>query len=356
MLLQQDEPERSESIYAEILQGDPENSRAMVSLARLSARKGALDTARDWLTRAQTAGADKTRLALEWAAISLMSGDPEKARLALTEVTELQPKNMQALGMLAVAMLQQNETDEVEKRVLPKMESVAGTPDHYLVQVTRGQLAFRKGKENYNTAREAFERAAALRPGVVVLLEWILRLDFLLDDKAQAERHARQILRVNRDNSFANYVMGSLMMERGRGTESEEYLRRSLLSTRTAASLNDLAELLRQNGKIREAEDYARAAVNLAPDLYNAWDTLGGVLVASKRYDEAEEAFNKALDIFKDDLRVHLNLALLLQRRGNLVRAREIVTGLLLRRLELPPKERADLDRLASQLSAPARR
>lgn len=352
ILLQQDDEEKSEAIYDEILQSEPANRRALVGKARIASRQGALDRAREWLEKAQSAGVDRTRLAIEWASVYLASGEAEKARIALTEVTELQPKNLQAWGLLAVALLQLNETDDVQKRVLPKMESLAGGPDHFLVQVTRGQLAYRRGPDGYPAAREAFERAYALRSSVPVLLEWILRLDFMMNDKRRGEIHARQLLRVNRDNSFANYIMGSIMMDYGRTAEAEDYLRRSVGSTRTAASLNDLAELLRQTGKFKEAEDYARAAIDLKPDLYVAWDTLAGVLTATKRFDEAEEAYNKALATFADDLRVHLNLANLLRQKGEIVRAREIVARLLPRKMELPEQNRTDLEALARELSA----
>ncbi len=366
MLLQQNEEERSEDIYADILKSDPMNQRALVAMARIATRRGALEKAREWMERAQQAGVDRSMLALESAAMFLAANDPEQARIALTEITEMQPKNLQAWGLLAVAMLQMKDYESVERRVLPRMESVAGTPDHYLVQITRGHLAYRKGidtdpdnkekvKASYRQARDAFERASVLRPGLPMLVEWILRLDFLLDDKSAAETHARQLLRQNRDHGFANYIMGSLMLGRGQRSEAEDYLRRSVSVSQSPAALNDLAELLRQSGDFAEAERQARAAIELSPDLYFAWDTLGTVLVETKRLDEAETAYYKALEIYKDDLRVHLNLAKLLRQKGNLVRAREIVAEILPRRAELPPAEQEDLAKLAEELT-PRRR
>ncbi len=351
MLMQQNEEERSEEIYEEILRSEPQNQRALVSMIRLNARRGAIDKAREWMEKARDAGVDRTSMAVERAALFLAANDPEQARVVLTEVTEMQPKNMQAWGLLAVALLQMKDFAEVEGRVLPKMESAAGTPDTYLVQITRGQLAYNKGQEHYPAARAAFERAAVLRPGLPMLLEWILRLDFLMDDKPAAEQHARQILRQNRDHGFANYIMGSLMLGKGKRAEAGDYLRRSVGASKSPAALNDLAELLRQSGDYAEAEQQARAAIALAPELYFAWDTLGGVLAATKRLDEAETAYYKALDIYKDDLRVHLNLAKLLKSKGNLVKARAIVAEILPRKHELPAGEQAELTALARELT-----
>ena len=355
IFIQQGEDERGEAIYEEILKSEPDNQRALVSMARIATRRGTLDKAREWLDRASAAGADRAALTLERAAIDLAANQPEEARIKLAEITELQPKNLQAFGMLAIAMMQMKDFDEVERRVLPKMESVAGTPDNYLVQITRGQLGYQKGRAFYPASRDAFERAAVLRPGLPMLLEWILRLDFLLDDKPAAEKHARQILRINRGHGFANYIMGSLMLGRDKHAEAEDYLRRSVSASKSAAALNDLAELLRKSGNYAEAERQARAAIELSPDLYFAWDTLGGVLADTRRWEDAEKAYARALEIFQDDLRVHLNLAKLLKQMGNTVKAREIVSQIQPRRGELPPADQQELDILVRELTPGAR-
>ena len=173
----------------------------------------------------------------------------------------------------------------------------------------------------------------------------------MLVDKEAAENHARKLLRQDRDNGFANYIMGSLMLERGRRNEAEDYLRRSVGSSRSPEALNDLAELLRKTGNYEEAEKRARDAIDLAPDFYVTYDTLGGVLADTDRLSEAEQAYAKALELFKDDLRVHLNLAKLLYKQGNLVKAREIVSQINPRRSELPPAEQEELARLVRDLT-----
>ncbi len=351
ILLRQNEDEKSESIYADILAEDPDNQRALLSMSRIEARRGSFDKAREWISKAKGSGADNADIALESAAVDLASNKPEDARIKLAEVTELQPRNLQAWSMLAVAIIQMRDFEECEKRILPQMESVAGTPDHYLIHLTRGQLAYAKGKDFYKQARDSFERASTLRPGLPVLMEWILRLDFMLVDKEAAEEQARQLLRTDRDNGFANYIMGSLMLERGRRDAAEDYLRRSVSSARSPEALNDLAELLRKTGNFKEAEERARAAIDLAPDFYVTYDTLGGVLADTDRLAEAEQAYNKALDLFKDDLRVHLNLAKLLYRKGDFVRAREIVSQINARRSELPPAEQEEFAALVRDLT-----
>ena len=352
VLMKQNDDDKSEEIFNDILDEDPGNERALLGNARININRGSFDKAREWLAKAKDAGVDNASLAIESAALDMAANRPADARIKLTEVTELQPRNLQALGMLAVAMVQMGDYDEVEKKVLPKMESVAGgTANNYLVLITRGQLAFAKGKDHYESARDAFEQAAKIRPGLPVLLEWILRLDFALVDKNAAEDHARQLLRIDRNNSFANYIMGSLMLERGNTEKAEDYLRRSASTSTTPEALNDLAELLRKTGNKSEAETQIRAAIEMSPNFYVLHDTLGGILADLDRLDEAEAAFDEALKLYDGDWRVHLNKAKLLFRKGNFVQAREVVAKIQPHRSDLPQAEQEELAQLVRQLT-----
>lgn len=324
LLWRQNDIEGTESIYESVLKEDPSNTRAMISISRVQTRRGSIEKAREWLARARDNGADKTVLAFEGATIDLAAGHPEEARIKLSEVTDVQPNNLQAWGMLAIAALQMQDTDDVENRILPRMEAIAGTTDDYLCLVIKGQLLYQK--KDLVGARDSFERASMRRPGITNLMEWILRLDFALDDKRAAEDHARQIMRSDRTNAFANYIMGSIMMFRGRMEEAEDYLRRSVGSTSTPEALNDLAELLCRTGNLNEAKKRVRDAISLAPGLYAAWDTLGGILAAEGDIPGAEEAYLKALELYQEDWRVYINYAKVLIRKNELPKAREYLT------------------------------
>lgn len=343
VLWRQNDIEGSERIYEDILKQDPENATAMLNLSRIQARRGSLDKAREWLSKAQSKGARRAELAFEGASLDLAAGDPAAARIKLNEITDVEPNNIQAWALLGISAIQMNDYDEVESRILKKIAEIAGTTDNYQYLIVRGQLLFQKG-EDLVGARDAFERASISRPGITMLLEWILQLDFMLNDKAAAEEHARQILRTNRNNSFANYIMGSIMLYRGRTAEAENYLRRSISSANKPEPLNDLAELLRMNGNLDEAERYIRSAIQLAPDFYVVWDTLGGILFDRGNLAGAEESYLKALELFQGDSRVYLNYAKVLLKKGETVKAREMIMKVNANRSTLSP---ADLEVLA---------
>ncbi|MBR4612621.1 MAG: tetratricopeptide repeat protein [Kiritimatiellae bacterium] len=349
LLWQQNDVEGSEAVFEQILKEDPTNASAMISIARVQVRRGALDRAREWLTRARDNGADKTSLAFESATLDLASGHASDARVKLSEVTDLQPNNLPAWALLGIATLQMEDYDDIEARIIPAMVTAAGTTDNYYVLILKGQVLFQR--KNLAEARDTFERALMLRPGLTTLMEWILRLDFALDDKAAAEEHARQLMRNNRSNGFANYIMGSIMLFRGRNAEAEDYLRRSVSASATPEALNDLAELLRIVGNLGEAKRRIREAIGMAPDFYVLWDTLGGILADEGDIDGAAEAFAKALELDKSDVRVNINYARILIRKGDIVKARSLLAEANKNRSVLTAADQKSLDDLLEQVA-----
>ena len=351
---QQNDINASEAVFQQILKDDPTNASAMVSIARVQVRRGSLDLARDWLNKARENGADRITLAFEGATLDLAAGRAADARVKLNEVTDLQPGNIQAWALLGLAALNMGDMDDLESRIIPRMVTIAGTTDDYYVLVLKGQVLFQR--KNLAEARNTFERALMLRPGLMTLMEWILRLDFVLDDKIAAEEHARQLMRNNRSNGFANYIMGSIMLSRGRNAEAEDFLRRSVSATPTPEALNDLAELLRNIGNLGEAKRRIREAIALAPDFYVLWDTLGGILADEGDIDGAENAYIKSLELDKSDMRVNINYARLLIRKGNIVQARSLLAEANKHRSSLSEADQKSLSELLETVAPKGRR
>lgn len=346
--LLRDEDEQSEALYWELLVENPENHRALLTLARIATRRGDFEQAEELLDRAEAAGVNPARLAMEWASVYLASGAGDKARLTLEELVDVEPNEIRAWAMLAAVLVQQRDLARLDE-VIRRMETLVG-PEDYLVLVTKAQKAFLD--EEWQTARDLFQRAVAKKPNVPLVMEWVLRMDFLLNDKPSGEKHAKQLLTIDRENAFANYIMGSIMLERGDLEAAEDYLRTSVRSRQIPEALNDLADLLQQIGRYDEAEEYARSAYQLNDRMFIAWDTLGTIYLKQNRLDEAEEAFRTALGMYNDDLRIHLHMAQVQFQKGNLERAREIVRMLEENRSSLPPAEQRALRELSENIVA----
>ena len=169
-----------------------------------------------------------------------------------------------------------------------------------------------------------------------------------------AERHARDVLRRNSRAPLANYVMGSLALQRGEYVQAEAFLRRSVDSPKPVVlALNDLAEVLRRSGNLEEAEHYARKAVATDPNLYVAWDTLGTIILERKgSLDEAEECIKKACDLSRTkdgkeaDVRMLITLARVQLARGDRPRGKGTLRKVLSRIDELSEFERKEFEEL----------
>ncbi len=362
--------QKSREVYNKVLAGDASNHDALMGLTRLALQGGAIEEAKRHLAKAVKAAKNPESSGFDWALLHLMNNDLSAARLSLQKVTDLQPKSLQAWSLLAGVLLQQFDTAKDEKTkkkvleeldgvILPKMEAIAASPRDYFVQMTRALVLMRKGRAFQKQARDALITASASRPDVTVVGDMILNLDIAMDDGESAEKHARQVLRQDRSNKLANYVMGSLRLKEGDYMTAETFLRLSVSQERPlAAAQNDLAEVLRRLQRFDEAETFARDAVKNAPDLYVAWETLGSALLDQKKdLDEAESCVKKAIHLSKEknkieDIRMQITLARVQIAKGDMGRARGTLRTIRNHQSELSKYDLGELEKLQKAMNA----
>lgn len=360
---------KSRAVYEQVLASDAKNRDALMGMARIALQSGNEGEARTYLERA-AAGAPKGESAgIETAMLLLMNNDLDRARMEMQKITDMHPKNLQAWSLLAGVLLQQVDQakdkaarakvlDELENLILAKMEAISDDPRDYFVQMTRGLVYMRKGPAFRKQARDALVIASLSRPDVSIAGDMILGLDIELDDGEAAERHARMVLRRDRHNRLANYVMGSLRLKEGDYSTAETFLRLSVDVERPlAAAQNDLAEVLRRLQRYDEAETFARAAVKTQPNLYVAWETLGSSLLdQNKNLEEAESCVEKAIKLSKtetkiDDIRMQITLARVQIARGAMDKARSTLRYIRKRTAELSNYDRDQFESLVKAAS-----
>ena len=360
---------KSRATYEEVLSKDAENHDALVGLMRLELLEGNSARAIEYLERATKAAKDDPRVAIEVAMLHLMKNELPEAKAMLTRSTDLDPANLQAWSLLAAVSLQQFDASKdpaeraallknVENVILPEMEKNAKDVNDYNIQSTRAFLMLRQGNEKRKAARDMFAAAIKTRPDVQATQDIVLSLDISLNDTADAEYHAREVLRRNRKAPLANYVMGSLALQKGKYEEAESFLRRACETTRPVVlAQNDLAEVLRRTKRFEEAERYARLAVRTAPELYVAWETLGSILLdANGDLNEAEQCVSKACDLSKsesgkeEDVRMLIALARVQIAKGDRQRANMTIRKVKGRLKELSEFERGEFEELSKSV------
>ena len=357
---------KSRRIYDAVLKKNANDHDALIGMMRLSLVDGDVKSAREFLERAVKVSATNGNAAFfERAILSMMKSDLEGAKSLLRKVLDADGRNLQAWGLLAAATMQQVDTatdeaakakllKEIEDLILPEMEKNATSPYDYYLQSTKAFLMSRKGKEYRREARDAFEAAARARPGSAVAQDLVLGLDISLDDQDNAERHAKDVLRRNRNAPLANYVMGSLAMRRERYREAEAFLRRAVNTEKPSVmALNDLAEVLRRTKHFQEAEQHIRKAIELSPKFYILHETLASILMDENgNLDEADASIRKAIELYKGekksdaDIRMYVSLARVQVLRGDMKGAKASVRRVQKRISELSDFEKGEFEEI----------
>lgn len=340
--------EQSRDIYLDMLEKDPGNPDALIGLARIRVREGDMAGARTLLEKARATGVSEIPISMEMAALELAAGNLEGARSIMEGVTEREPELPGTWTLLAAVALEQDD-EQLARKCVKELIRLEGR-EGFFASVIQGQLAM--DKQDLIAARQYFETAANAQSNSPYPMEQLLRLDLLQTRPSAAQSHAQELLRLDPNNWFGNYIMGTLHLRDGEDTLAEASFRRSLAVARTPQALNDLSWILQKKGEIGEAEKLVREAISLDPDSHQYWDTLGVVLAAEKRYAQAESAFEKALELFPEDPEVHLNLAKLHLEQGSKLEAERYIATAESLRSRLSPDQKERLDDLKNSVNA----
>ena len=316
--------EESAALYYELLVENPKNTLALIGAARLAGRKGDEKEAERLWKRAEEAGTPRSTIAVERATMFILNGNVERAKKLVNDAVEVKPRFTRAWLLRAEIAIQEQDDDKVDECIKHLEDLPNGC---VLALVVSGRRAF--VQNDFRSALRDFEKALAMSGDNPDILERCLQLDFLVGARRGVREHSRRLLGIEPDNSLGNYAMGFLLLQEGEPELAEDCLRRSIQTAKSPEALNDLAWLLQARGEHREALGLAREAVSLGPAMYNAWDTLGVILLKLSRLEEAEAALEKAITISQgSDPAVLINMAELQFVKGDRKKARELVSTL----------------------------
>ncbi|MDP3064730.1 MAG: tetratricopeptide repeat protein [Chloroflexota bacterium] len=187
------------------------------------------------------------------------------------ELPELQ-KAVQTQKETIVRMVSESSSKYKDQYLGQAKNQVAGDP--YLAALLDGNTAY--GQGDYVTAIAAYHRALILRPDDPVVLS---NLGIALGDAGQLE-------------------------------EAIKVLRRSLaLRPDNPTTLNGLGLALRDAGQLEEAIKMVQRSLEVRPDDIATLDTLGVALLLSKKSHDAQEVFERVVNLSegKGDLEAQTN-------------------------------------------------
>lgn len=139
---------------------------------------------------------------------------------------------------------------------------------------------------------------------------------------AEAERMARQVLAVRKDDTSALNILGGAAMNTGRSPEAVPLFEAAARGQpRNPFIAFNLGEAHRRAGRFREATGALRRAIQLKPDFAEAHAHLGEACRVLGRSDEAEAAYRRALALEARSPTALMGLGALSRKAGDLVSA-----------------------------------
>ena len=134
-------------------------------------------------------------------------------------------------------------------------------------------------------------------------------------DALQAQQVCRSVLASQPDHAEALQLLGAIRAQDGAWDEAEVLLRRALAAQETPIALRNLGQLLRRTGRDADAVPTLQRWTQLAPGDANAWTGLAHALDKLDRFEEAQAAYVRAIELDQQAVQLKADFALLLRRR-----------------------------------------
>jgi tetratricopeptide (TPR) repeat protein len=164
------------------------------------------------------------------------------------------------------------------------------------------------------------------------------------NDLAEAERQYRKALQTDPDSSLARLALATVQFARGDREGAIHSLEAALVSDPNAALvLNDLAFVYAEVGRnLDRAGDLARRATEMEPNSASLWDTRAWVSFRAGRIPDAIEQLRHAVQLDPKLAAAHYHLGKVQQAAGNPAEAAAAYRAALA--LTLSPERRSDAE------------
>lgn len=322
----------TEKVLEAILKETPNDLKTIISLAQIKMLSGDTEAADTLLKQAREIGIPESQILREEASLKMSVGDYDGAQVALQKILEESPKDADAHLSLYMTHAKHFLTEknnerqaEIRSKMMVQIDELFRIQDARFFQGAIAQGHFHLIDNKLEEARENFLMANKTMPGIVPILELVLRLDYALKDPSSAQTHAKELLQIAPDHSFSNYIMGSIALTKGEYESAEAYLQRSVERDANILATGDLAYVKFRLEDFEKAFELVTQALDRSKELYEVWDTYGLILLQQQKYAEAETAFRTALRLNVQNPIVHLHLARALNDQGRKQDSRNIL-------------------------------
>lgn len=139
-----------------------------------------------------------------------------------------------------------------------------------------------------------------------------------LNEVAQAQAFYEQILQIDPAHADALHHLGLILHHGGNNAQALALIQKAIAIQPTFAIYNNVANILKTEGRIAEAIENFHKAIALKPDYAEAYNNLGVLYKDQKNSDRAIAHFQKAIALNPDFAGAYLNLGTALKEGNNL--------------------------------------
>ncbi len=294
------EYEEAEDLYREVLKIDPKNSVAYHHLGIMALQGNNYKLAKRLLKAASDLEPDNVRFLLDFGLACFANQNLSKAIETFKKVLELDPDNFEAHYNLGSVLIEREKYEEAVEHLERAVVLNPLVPEPFV------KLAFCLTQLNrYEEAEEIAKAAYVLRP----------------KNKEELFILMETFLGINRPWYAISIGTKLIEMEPANVT-----FRAKLASAFMAA------------GVVCRAEEEARKAVNLAPQIPGLYKLLAQAMMVCSGWDEAMEVVEEALKLEPNNELLLLQRASILEKKGKDQEAFEIVKGFFVNRTSYHPQ------------------
>jgi len=312
--LEQEQFERAENIYVQIVKLDPRSAEAQSNLGFALYMLGRYPTAIAQFRRALELAPHLDRTQVLLALSYFDSGDLEHAVPLLEKVYQTRKDDPIVVAHLGLAYLRQDKDDKALALLTRWAELEPNSPD----------ALYFKGKASVYVASDSFDQLSKAAPDSYRMFQ--LRAEMLRQQglTPAAINEYKKAITQKPDATGLHYALGTVYREAGRPEEAlAEFNEELKISPNDAMTKYLIGDIYLGQNKLQDAEQYLEQALEIQPQLADAQFDLAKTYHSQGKTDEAIKLL-KAVAVSEPDREdAHYLLFGLYKERGEMERARK---------------------------------
>ncbi len=135
----------------------------------------------------------------------------------------------------------------------------------------------------------------------------------------KAAEYYQYLINENSNESIVFLNYGIILKQLGKINEAELFLRKAIdINPNLAQAHNSLGNILKDHNKLEEAQNSLNIAIKLKPNYAIAHNNLGNILKDLGKLEDAEKSIRKSIELEKDKAEFHYNLGNILRDQKKL--------------------------------------